>query len=352
MKKFLKIFSVVLAVLMAVSILPSCGDETVATTSFEVPADRYFVDDVDSTEGFYQYRLLDDNTVIIMEYTGQESEVVIPEKLGGYPVSTIGGAAFYANEFVKKIVISNGVDTIGSNAFNGCANLEDVFIPNTVWNINADAFTDTPWLKKFEKEEFVIVGDSILLKYNGDSVRVVIPDTVKHISAAFIGNEKIRDVVVPDSVYTVGHAAFAASTVSRVHLGNNVVLIGDSAFNACLELYYINFPDSLKKIDSYAFGSCTGLNYIKFGKGLEYIGECAFSRATQLHYIYLPKSIVPKEQNKYDEEAGKTIADRAFEDCAISYIFFEGSQAEFERISLTGTNSYLADAERIYDYNY
>ncbi len=351
MKRFLKIFSFILAFIMTVFILPSCGDEE-EIAPFAIPADRYFSDMGPQTEGLYEYRICDDDTAIIMTYNGEETDVVIPTTLGGYKVSTIGGTAFYSNKSIKSLTIPEGIDTIGTSAFNGCINLEKVIIPKTVWSISADAFTDTKWLESFNNEEFVIVGDSILIKYNGNGVRVVVPDTVKHVGAAFIGNEIIKDVVVPDSVYTIGHAAFAGSTVSRVELGNNVALIGDSAFNACVELYSINMPDSLKKIDAYAFGSCTGLNYVKFGKNVEYIGERAFSRASQINYIYLPKSIVPKEQSRYDEEENKTIGDFAFEDCGLAYVFFEGSQADFEKINISGTNSYLANAERIYDYKY
>ena len=350
MKRFLKVFSLVLALLMLSFVLPSCGEEVVAP--FVIPT-RNLSDTTEYTEGVYKYMLFDDETVVIIEHTGNEADIVIPATLGGYKVSTIGSAAFYANDNATSVTIPEGVETIGSSAFNGCMKLQTVNIPKSVWEICADAFTDTPWLQSFANEEFVTVGDSVLLQYNGNATSVVIPDTIKHIGAAFVGNETIKSVVVPDSVYTIGHAAFSGSTVSRVELGNNVALIGDSAFNACSELYYINMPDSLKRIEAYAFGSCSGLNYIKIGKNVEYIGYAAFERASQLNYIYLPKSLVPTEQNKYDEEEAKTIEDLAFDDCgSLAYVFFEGTQADFDKISLSGGNSYLADAERIYGFEY
>lgn len=351
MKRFLKILSLVLAFVMIPFILPSCGDEEIP--EFVIPM-RNLVDTTQHTEGVYKYMVFDDNTAVIIEHTGNETEIVIPETLGGYKVSTIGTSAFYANANVTSVTMPAGLETIGSSAFNGCMKLETINIPESVWEICADAFTDTPWLQSHANEEFVVVGDSVLLQYNGNAVSLTIPDNIKHIGPAFIGNEVIKSIVVPDGVYTIGHAAFAGSSISRVELGNTVALIGNSAFNACLELYSINMPDSLKRIEAYAFGSCSGLNYIKIGKNVEYIGDYAFSRASQLNYIYLPKSLASVESgNKYDEEEIKSIGDFAFEDCgSLVYVFFEGTQAEFDNLGLNGSNSYLSDAERVYDYEY
>lgn len=375
MKKLLKIFSLALALIMLFSCLVSCGviDQILASPEdalegeelenedlneeeapkdepatpdnsngdggFNVP-EKIISDETIFTEGVFNYAVYDDETAIITEHTGGETEIVIPDTLGGYPVVAIGAGAFYENEIATSVKLGANVEIIGSSAFGECIELKNIEIPKTVWAIYPDAFTGTPWYDSLTKDEFVIVGDSVLLKYNGTDTTVVIPNTVKHLSSVFMGNETIKDVTVPDSVYTIGAAAFSSSSVSRVMLGNNVVMLDDSAFAYCYDLHYINMPDSLKIIGPNAFVSCTGLNYLKIGKNVETIGTYAFYRASQFSYLYLPKSI-------------KTIESMAFEDCNyLNYIYYEGSEADFEALGVSANNPKLLEVKIFYNYDY
>lgn len=47
----------------------------------------------------FEYYLKDDNTVIITSYTGNDVNVVIPQYIDGYPVTSIGHYTF----FIKKV---------------------------------------------------------------------------------------------------------------------------------------------------------------------------------------------------------------------------------------------------------
>lgn len=344
MKIFIKSISLILVAFMLSSLLLSCTD---ATTS-EVPVGgdgkytlptRTITDETLYTEGVFQYALYDDGTAILVEHTGDETEIVIPDMLGGYKVTAIAADAFYGNLVATSVTIGKYVEIIGAGSFNGCIKLEKVEIPESVCTIYPNAFVDTPWYNSLT-DEFVIVGDSVLLKYNGDDTSVVIPDGVKHMSAVFYGNETIIDVTIPDSVYTIGAAAFSSSTLRRASLGNNVVFIDDSAFAYCYDLHYINMPESLKVIESYAFMSCTGLNYLKIGKNVEEIRDYAFYRCSQFSYFYLPKSV-------------KVIGNYAFEDCNyLTHVYYEGSEENFAALGVDGKNSRLSDAKKFYNYDY
>ena len=349
MKSFIKIISLILVLVFASSLLLACSgkkDNNASSSNVPIGGDGKFTvpkktmtDETVYTEGVYKYALYDDGTAIIAEHTGDELEIVVPDMLGGYPVTAIASGAFYGNLVATSVTIGKNMEVIGTSAFNGCEKLEKVVIPESVWAIYPDAFIDTPWYNSLT-DEFVIVGDSVLLKYNGTDSTVIIPNTVKHLSSAFMGNETIKDVTVPDSVYTVGCAAFSSSSVSRVELGNNVVEIGDSAFAYCYELHYVNIPESVKLIDSYAFSSCAGLNYIKLGKNVETIADNAFFRSTQFSYIYIPKSV-------------KTLGDHAFTDCNyLSHVYYEGTEEEFAALNVAGTNAPLSDAKKFYNYDY
>ena len=141
----------------------------------------------------------------LVGYTGEAEELVIPATLmfpeydmdgnpvlSEYPVVTIGDAAFLGNETLKKVTVPEGVTTIKSGAFQSCSALTDVVLPESLEAIGDSAFensaltninipasvksigkhafstrlNETPWYKA-QAATNVIVGDGILLKYNG-----------------------------------------------------------------------------------------------------------------------------------------------------------------------------------------
>lgn len=58
----------------------------------------------------------------------------------------------------------------------------------------------TPWYQGL-KDEFVIVGDGVLIKYNGTKSGVILPDNVKAIGGtAFRNNTSVSDVVLHDGI--------------------------------------------------------------------------------------------------------------------------------------------------------
>ncbi|MBQ7399694.1 MAG: leucine-rich repeat domain-containing protein [Clostridia bacterium] len=147
----------------------------------------------------------------IVGYTGEAEELEIPAKLvhpalGECPVETIGEAAFLGNTTLKKVVIPEGVVEVKAGAFQSCSALTDVVlpeglvaigdsafestnltninIPSTVKTIGKLAFSTqlnpTPWYKA-QTAEKVIVGDGILLKYNGKG-DVTFGDEVKSVA--------------------------------------------------------------------------------------------------------------------------------------------------------------------------
>ena len=75
------------------------------------------------------------------------------------------------------------------------------------------AFYHTPWYQNWEdnaQEDFLIVGDGVLLAYKGTEQTVVIPENVKYISAyTFSDNSIMEEVFLPEGLLKIESYAFS-----------------------------------------------------------------------------------------------------------------------------------------------
>ncbi len=77
---------------------------------------------------------------VLSEYTGTESNVSIPSKVGSSNVTAIGTGAFMGNTDITSVSIPSTVTRIGMEAFSDCTNLSSITIPDSVTSISEDAF--------------------------------------------------------------------------------------------------------------------------------------------------------------------------------------------------------------------
>lgn len=242
---------------------------------------------------------------VLIDYNGTKTEVTIPDT-----VKYIS-SAFYQNENIVRVSIPNSVINIEEYAFSRCSNLSEVTIPASVTSIGSGAFRgtnltdvtipdsvqiigelafDTPWLY-YLTDEFVIVGDGVLLDYNGTEPDVAIPDTVKYISSAFEGNQTITRVSIPDTVTGLGYSAFKmCRNLTEVTIPDSVTSIGSSAFSECTNLKEVVIPDSVTCIEEWTFNECTNLSNVSIPDSVTYIGQRAFYD-TNLAEITIPSSV-------------------------------------------------------------
>lgn len=175
----------------------------------------------------------------------------------------IGDFAF-ARTPINNVEINDGVESIGYGAFYHCDNLSKIVVPKSVKYIGANAFAHTRMLENWSlygKDDFLILGDGVLVAYKGNDSNVTIPSNVKTIAPQVFKNHK-------EIVY--------------VDLGENVSDIGDEAFLGCSNLRKIVYPDCRIKIRDRAFMNC-GLqtvvipdNVYEMGAGVfdDTVGEC------------------------------------------------------------------------------
>ncbi len=203
---------------------------------------------------FPKYTVVDGTVIAAQAY--YRDEMTDYEIADG--IVRIGEFAF-ARSGLESITIPDGVEEIGYAAFYHCDSLTDVVIPESVQEIAVAAFAKTPWLSDWEEnggEDFLIVGDGILLDYRGDDSVVEIPDEVKRIGAeAFRDCQSIVQVQIPDSVEVIGEAAFlGCSNLTQIEGGGQVKEIRDRAFAGC-PLTTVMVPASVEEIGLRAFDS-------------------------------------------------------------------------------------------------
>lgn len=192
------------------------------------------------------------NEIASKAYYGSKNmaEYKMPES-----ITAINDFAF-ARSNITSLTIPNTVTSIGYAAFYHCDNLENVVIPESVTDMEPFAFDNTKWLDdwKMSGQDFLIVGDGILLAYNGGDSHVTIPEGVKKIAPyVFYKHNGLLSVSMPDSLIEIGEAAFDGCTnLKEVFGGTNVKVIKDRAFHEC-PLQTIKITDAVESIGLLAF---------------------------------------------------------------------------------------------------
>ena len=95
-----------------------------------------------ATNTFY----FDETTGTITKYAESDTVVVIPSKINGVTVETIGHAAFERSA-VTSVTIPDSVTAIHDGAFANCSQLTNISIPNSVTSIGFSAFEHCTSLK-------------------------------------------------------------------------------------------------------------------------------------------------------------------------------------------------------------
>ena len=262
---------------------------------------------------------LDENTktaqVGLKEYANNTSQykgigdgkVIIPSRVEQdgveYRVNKIGDYAFYKNQGLKKIIISEGIEYIGKSAFADAGDFNrDLEIPKSVEKIEPGAFAYSQlkniYVDKenkyysskegvlFSKDETILIWCPI----GGYTSTYIIPDSVVEIESYAFQRSFYSKVYFPDNLKKIGEEAFAGSSIKSIEL-KNVVEIGRYAFAGCIELEYINLGRKMETIGFYSFGQCDKLKGVYIPDSVKVIEECAFEKCYDLKYVVGCKNV-------------------------------------------------------------
>ncbi|MFR4334148.1 MAG: leucine-rich repeat protein [Ruminococcus sp.] len=238
-------------------------------------------------------------TGTITKYNGTDTVVVIPSKINGVTVTTIGTDAFLGLN-ITSVTIPANVTEIGSNAFADCTNLTSVNYAGDWSNLTIQS--GNPAVQDAANEQlfdFAFTPDNtavIVIRYKGTAADVTIPSRYKGkpvtmIDHAAFYNSAVTSVTIPDSVTSIPDSAFGfCSQLTNISIPNSVTYIGFSAFNSCTSLKSITLPSSLSTIQSEAFYNCGNLKTIRIPVSVTSIGNYAFDVCPSLMTVTYPGS--------------------------------------------------------------
>ena len=196
-------------------------------------------------------------------------DVVIPDTIEDYPVTTIGDYAFCDCNKLTSIDISDSVRTIGVGAFRDCWALTSISIPDGVKEISR-------WM----------------VAYCRNLTNIDIPDSVTVIGdEAFMHCEKLKNIELPENLTTLVDGAFSCCfRLESLIIPDGIDKIGVSLFYYCLSLKTVTIPESVKSIMHTAFQNCYSLEQISLPENLDY-NEGGFFGCNKMTdcYVYNPE---------------------------------------------------------------
>ena len=209
-------------------------------TDIELERLKYYGDStiIPSDESYFTVNSTGETITRLSDTGRTQTELVIPYKIKGKEITSIGAAVFAGNRSLTSVVIPNSVTSIGNNAFTLCRSLTSINIPDSVTSIGDSAFSSCESLASIN-----------------------IPNSVTSIGdSAFDSCASLTSINIPNSVTSIGNSAFSYCTsLASINIPNSVTSIGNSAFSSCTSLASINIPNSVTSIGNHAFIGCTNL---------------------------------------------------------------------------------------------
>ncbi len=198
-------------------------------------------------------------TVIITDYIGEATDVVIPNRLRGKKVISIDDNAF-KNKEITSVKFNDNIISIGINSFQYCEKLMKVDMGTSLISIGNSAFSNCPELTE-----------------------VVFAPTVEKIGHVIFGNDKKLT-----NINLNGNENFKFE--DGVLYSADMKTIYETLFSADLSSYIM--PETVVELNSYAFYSQDEITSIKLNNGIETINEGTFIDCKGLKEVILPDSVV------------------------------------------------------------
>ena len=261
----------------------------------------------------------------IIKYNGNDENVIIPERINNYLVTTIEKDMFKDSKNVKSITIPASVTTISSSStssdnFTLESNAESISVdsenknfssddgvlfnkdktelikypkdkkgdsytvPASVKEIGYTAFQYNNYLKQIELPKAIIIKGAAF-NYCTNLKSVDAPNILTIESHGFVGCENLEEILMP-KVQTIGFSAFTlCSNLKNIDGFTKVTNVGFRAFSYCTSLEKVELSNTITSVSEGVFWGCTNLKYVKIGSKITKIPGEMFKNCSSLETI-------------------------------------------------------------------
>lgn len=214
----------------------------------------------------------------LVHYIGSQTNVVIPNTINGYKITTIMSYTF--GHTVKTVTIPNTIRSIREYAFY-MSGVEEVYFEAgaTLESIGQQAFRYTPLHSITIPLTLVSISDYAFANTSITNI-------------AFEGSGLLENGGNPLSGLTIGGYAFSNNdTLTSIALPRRIISIGEYAFYYNTHLTNIDLPlnGNLESIYSYAFARCSSLEEITIPFSVTEMYTAVFDYCVSLKNIYIKR---------------------------------------------------------------
>ena len=297
----------------------------------------------DTDEGSEGLEILDHETFCTVKGIGTctDTDVKIPDKYNGKPVTSIENEAFkngnvksvtlganigyigryaFFNNPIEKVTFAKNskLTNIGKSAFENCANLKEITLPSDVKEIDEYAFAGCAALTDVNLNEGLEDIDRTAFQFCYRLLNLTIPSTVTSGAIGFYECVRLRELCYKSQSADINDYGTANLHVYRYNEGASYLFKqGDFVFydngrgtpelvrydgNASDVMLPNNYNGQKYALGAYAFYLDKNVGNVIIPETMEVIGEYAFSNCTNLQEVTIPSNV-------------KTIGTNAFEFC-------------------------------------
>jgi len=246
-------------------------------------------------------------------------------EVGGTPASSATWAQF--TDSILSVVVESGVTYIGNYTFRCCDKVTALTLPDSVAGIGSRVFSSGNSLKSLSLGAGVteIASDAFSRCSKLESISVSASNT----AYSGVNNCLIRNA---DKTLVLGCGN------SVIPADGSVTAIGDYAFCNCVSLSRINIPKAVTSIGSYAFYGCKSLTSVNLPEKLTAISRSCFEGCSELQSVFIPVSVA-------------SVGSYAFKSCSkLNKVYYSGSSGQYNTISVESGNDALSTASVEYNY--
>jgi hypothetical protein len=147
----------------------------------------------------------------------------------------------------------------------------------------------------------------------------------------------IKNIEIESGITRIGDCAFQETQITTLVIPDTVESIGMFAFYDCGSLRWLDIPSSVTEIGYGAFSKCRSLYTVSLPTALQCIAASTFKGCSSLFFIDIPASVQSVEKD-------------AFETCYhLVHVYFSGSEAQWEALSIADGNDHLSESTIFYD---